>query len=381
MDRREILKGSAGLGVLAFGGRWLIACTVPGPPPDTTTTTTIPGGYGPLNPPDANGVRLPAGFTSRIIGVTGQPVAGTGYVWHPNPDGGACFPAGDGGWIYVSNNESNAPAGSVSMVRFAPDGAIAEAGAILTGTDRNCAGGPTPWGTWLSCEEVSRGAVYECDPTGQSAAVRRPQLGLFTHEAAAVDAGTQTVYLTEDRSDGGFYRFRPASYPDLSTGVLEILTESDGTLAWAEVPDPEAASTSTRLQVTNTKRFNRAEGITAYNGSVYFATTGDNKVWRYTPTSNELSVVYDLATSSTPVLAGVDNVTHAGNGDLYVAEDGGDMQVVQVAGGEAAAVAQVDVTGSEITGPAFSPAGDRLYFSSQRNPGTTYEVTGPWRQT
>jgi len=82
------------------------------------------------------------------------------------------------------------------------------------------------------------------------------------------------------------------------------------------------------------------------------------------------------------VLSGVDNITASSNGELFVAEDGGDMQVVQLFGTTVAAVAQVDgVTGSEITGPAFSPDGTRLYFSSQRNPGVTYEVTGPWHHT
>ena len=66
---------------------------------------------GPLRDVDANGLRLPDGFTSRVIARSGDPVADTGYEWHLEPDGGAVFPTPDGGWIYVSNSESLAGAG------------------------------------------------------------------------------------------------------------------------------------------------------------------------------------------------------------------------------------------------------------------------------
>ena len=91
-------------------------------------------------------------------------------------------------------------------------------------------------------------------------------------------------------------------------------------------------------------------------------------------------VVYDVATTSEPVLSGVDNVTVTPGGDVFVAEDGGDMQICFLSNYGVNAFVQVTgVSGSEITGPAFDPSGTRLYFSSQRNPGTTYEVTGPFR--
>src|SRR5262245_55828899 len=143
--------------------------------------------FGPLGPADANGLRLPAGFTSRVIAISGAPVADTGYVWHFAPDGGATFAAADGGYVYVSNAELGPTSGGVSAIRFSSTGEILDAYSILRGTTRNCAGGPTPWNTWLSCEETGPGQVYECDPFAPgSQGVARPALGVFSHEAAGV---------------------------------------------------------------------------------------------------------------------------------------------------------------------------------------------------
>ena len=115
--------------------------------------------YGPLANPDQYGIRRPEGFKSRLIGMTGQLVGGTDYVWHGWPDGGATFvnPDGRGGWTYVSNSELNGTRGGASAVRFDADGTIDDAYRILGGTKYNCSGGPTPWDTWLSCEEHRAG--------------------------------------------------------------------------------------------------------------------------------------------------------------------------------------------------------------------------------
>lgn len=375
MDRRAFMRASIIGGIVAAGAGTLSAC-------GTTTPwgTGITLGYGPLQPADANGLLLPAGFTSRVIATTGSVVPGTSYTWHVAPDGGACFAMPDGGWIYVSNSEVGSALGGAGMVRFDSTGAIVDAKRILSGTSGNCAGGATPWGTWLSCEETSTGRVWECDPTGATAAVVRPAMGRFKHEAAAADATTQTIYLTEDDPTGALYRFKPTTWGDLSAGVLEVLTESGGALSWVVVPDPSAATTATRLQVPNTKVFVGGEGVCVGNGVVCFTTKGDNKVWSYGIVNNTLTVLYDDDTSTTPVLTGVDNITLDRQGALYISEDGGNMQIVAV-GPDQQAIPVVEftgVTGSEVTGPAFSPDGTRLYFSSQRNPGRTYEVTGPW---
>lgn len=368
MQRRTFVQAAAATGGLALIGRL-----------QTGTSTQQASRFGPLQAPNNNGLSLPRGFTSRTIAVTGRPVGTTDYVWHPNPDGGACFAQPDGGWIYVSNDEASGGDGGVSMVRFDAQARIVEARQILSGTTRNCAGGPTPWGSWLSCEEFDAGRVWECDPTGRVPATVRPAMGTFSHEAAAADPSAQQIYLTEDQSDGGLYRFTPARWGDLSSGVLHVMTEQDGTFGWAQLPDPTATSTPTRYQVESMKRFEGGEGAWFERGRLYFTTKRDNRVWCYEPERNDLTVLYDVATAANPVLSGVDNVTMAASGELYVCEDGGNMEVVVLGpGGSVEPFLRMQISGSEVTGAAFDPSGTRLYVSSQRNPGVTFEVTGPF---
>ncbi|HEX9775937.1 MAG TPA: alkaline phosphatase PhoX [Actinomycetota bacterium] len=344
-----------------------------------------PVGYGPLGDPDANGIRLPRGFSSRVIATSGAALAG--YVWHAAPDGGATFALADGGWIYVSNSEVSG-AGGAGSVRFNAAGEIVSAQRVLGGTNRNCAGGPTPWGTWLSCEELEGGRVFECDPLGRREAIERPALGFFVHEAAAVDVERGHVYMTEDRGDGRFYRFTPTAAGDLSDGALDVArVGAGGSVSWRPVPapNPAAGETPTRAQVSASTAFNGGEGAWYAGGHVYFTTKGDNRVWDYDCVGGTVGVLYDAATAADPILRGVDNVTAAANGDLYVAEDGGDMQLVRIEpGGEVSAFLGVTgQDGSEITGPAFSPDGTRLYLSSQRGgtgSGITYEIAGPFKE-
>lgn len=344
---------------------------------------------GDLLAPDENGVMLPPGFKSRIVARSGEAPAGLpGYTWHPAPDGGATFASDDGGWIYVSNSEVRSNGGGVGAIRFNADAEIVDAYPILRNTTINCAGGSTPWGTWLSCEEFPRGQVYECDPMGIKPAQVRPALGTFKHEAVAVDTLNQCLYLTEDLPDGGFYRFRPdRPFPDLSSGQLEIasIVESDGSsfIEWLAVPDPLAMRVETRKQVLGYAPFRGGEGIAMYDNKTYFTTKHDNRVWCYDVITAQLTVLYDIATTDTPILKGVDNVVITATGDVLVAEDGGNMQIVALTA-EERVIPLVQIIGherSEVTGPAFDPSYQRLYFSSQRGSlgnssgGITYEIS------
>ncbi|WP_405443050.1 alkaline phosphatase PhoX [Streptomyces niveus] len=385
MERRNFLRGAVITGsAAALGGTlWRGAAYADPAQPGE-------GPYGALGSADGNNIRLPAGFTSRVVARSGQTVPGTSYTWHNAPDGGACYADGSG-WIYVSNSEIN-PSGGAGAVRFSAAGAITGAYRILAGTRQNCAGGSTPWNTWLSCEEVTRGYVYETDPWGVKAAVRRDAMGLFKHEAAAADPVRKVIYLTEDETNGCFYRFTPTTWGDLSAGTLQVLragTATSGSFTWVTVPDPDGSPTQTRDQVSGAKRFNGGEGCYYADGSVWFTTKGDNRVWRVDPAAGTYELTYDdsLVSGGGAPLTGVDNVTGSSSGDLYVAEDGGNMEICLITPDDVVApfLRVGGQSGSEITGPAFSPDGSRLYFSSQRGTsgsssgGITYEVTGPFR--
>jgi hypothetical protein len=384
VERRALLSGAVA-GLAGLAGVTALGFTLPESSLGAFALAG-PSPYGPPGPPNADGLCLPAGFTGRVVARSGTPVAG--YSWHGAPDGGACFPDGTG-WVYVSNSELDHGAGGVGALRFDAAGAIVGAGRVLGDTSRNCAGGATPWNTWLSCEERDRGYVYETDPYGRAPAVRRPAMGRFTHEAAAADPDRQVVYLTEDDPAGCLYRFVPARWGDLSAGRLEVLTDRRGTLGWARVPHPDGKPERTRNQVRTAKRFNGGEGCYYRAGVCYFTTKGDNRVWAYHTAGNRLTVIYDDDEAANPPLTGVDNVTGTPDGDLYVAEDGGNMELCLITPDRVVApfLRLVGQDRSEITGPAFNPAGDRLYFSSQRGidgttkgGGLTYEVRGPYRR-
>ncbi|HTO01497.1 MAG TPA: alkaline phosphatase PhoX, partial [Microthrixaceae bacterium] len=336
-------------------------------------------------------VRVLPGFTSRIIATAGQKVARTGFEFRAFPDGAATFVdhAVPGGW-YLAVNHEIPGAGGVSSIRFAPDGTIVDAFSICAGTSLNCAGGATPWGTWLTGEEFDWGHIWECDPTGAKRAIRRRGMGAFCHEAAAV-ASDDRVYLTEDRKDGGFYRFTPTTPGDLSKGLLEIATgeKTKGPVTWVKVPnaDPLVGGTLCRHQVRKTMSFNGGEGIATQGDIVWFSTKGDDRIWQYDLNTETVELRYQAGGGSE--LSGVDNLwIDTRSGALFVGEDGDDMEVIMLRP-DNTVLPVVQLPGqdvSEITGPCFSPDGQRLYFSSQRGPagdlglplGVTYEVTGPF---
>lgn len=423
MDRRRFLSATLSAGFIAAVNSLASACgraasprgalgssTTTGVPHTTivattsttaVTSTTSVGGerrYGPLaSTPDANGLLLPAGFHSRVLAVGGETVPGTSYRWHPLADGGACFALDDGGWVYVNNSEVPiAGQGGASALRFDARGRVVDAFRVLEGTTWNCAGGATPWGTWLSCEEIEFGQVWECDPLGHAPARPRPAMGRCRHEMVSADAARGVVYMTEDEPDGLLYRFRPHSWGDLSAGDLEALSVSgaDGTTSWVPVEGlGEPGSPPLRRSAPGATAFPGAEGIARDGHILYVSTKYDNRVSRLDLMASRLTTFWQGA----PV-GGPDNLAvHPATGNLFVCEDADNMEVVLVTpdGHADPFLRFVGHDNSEVTGAAFDPSGMRLIVNSQRAPtpttiggaasrspydgiGTTYMVTGPF---
>ena len=169
-----------------------------------------------------DGLRLSQGLTGKIIARTGQRVTYTSpqantttstINFHSLPDGADVFALPDGGYVYASNSERGSGAGGVYGVEFDSQGRIRRYRALLTGTDRNCNGGRTPWNTWVSCEEDTGGQCWQVDPTG----ARSPQQTVMggssggSFEAFAYDARNSTsptFFVTEDTSNGALRRYR-----------------------------------------------------------------------------------------------------------------------------------------------------------------------------
>ena len=389
VSRREFLQaGAATAAAATFGPLWLRQALA-------APARAGASPYGALQGPDANSLMLPPGFSSRMVARASTPSPG-GYIFPIFPDGQAVFRTGDGGWILTTNSESLSGVGAgASATRFAPDGAIRSAYRILGGTDVNCAGGPTPWGTWLSGEEADDGLIWECDPAGVLPAEPRPALGVFKHEAATVDPVEGRLYLTEDNSGAGFYRFTPDDYPLLSSGLLEVaIVDSSGKVTWAQVPDPTTAQTGTptRQQVSESAKFNNAEGIWYSRGFAYFTTKVDKVVWAYDIRKGRIEKLFDRTLALDSSLDAVDNVTVSAVGDVLICEDGGNMEIGLITSDREVSpllrFVGPDHEGSEVCGVVFDPSGDRLYCTSQRAfpsgplPGTgaVYEITGPFRK-
>ncbi|MDF5758458.1 alkaline phosphatase PhoX [Spongiactinospora sp. TRM90649] len=246
--------------------------------------------------------------------------------------------------------------GGASAIRFARDGEVRDAYRILSGADFNRGGGATPWRTWLSCESSGRGRIFECDPYGVRAATPRLAMGRFRHQAAVCDPERYVVYLTEDEEDGCLYRFRPLDWGALIEGRLEVLCGGPGPVVWRPVPSPAALFTPARGQVPGAARFVRADGCHYANGVLAFA-TADGRIWSYDAEEERLDVV-DATRGGLP-----------------------EINMMTPEGGAGPLLRLIGQGTPEITGPAFSPDGRRLYFSVPRpaEGGVTYEVTGPFR--
>ncbi|MBD2252204.1 alkaline phosphatase PhoX [Nostoc parmelioides] len=396
-----------------------------------TPTTT---GYGPLLA-DPNGLlELPAGFQYRVISRTGDLMADGNPVPGAH-DGMAAFPGPRNTTILVCNHELSNTSGTQVRVpnRYDPvsrggttnlvvgsNRQLIKQFASLGGTIRNCAGGPTPWGSWITCEEnVSvpgssdgstqfHGYNFEvpANATGPVDPVPLIDMGRFNHEAIAVDPVTGIVYQTEDSGTSLFYRFIPNVPGKLAEGgKLEALvikgrpktiTNNRGAnsglypigqkfaVEWVKIPDPNPATDNVREQgfALGAAQFSRGEGIWYGNDELYFCCTngGANsggQVWRYNPRTEMIDLFVE--SPSREVLDAPDNICVAPFGDLILCEDGGGDQYLRgvTTKGELYNFARNALNGSEFCGACFSPDGQTMFVNIQ-SPGITLAIWGSW---
>lgn len=414
-------------------------------------------GYGPLVADPNEILDLPKGFSYTVFSRTGDWMDDDLKVPGAH-DGMAAFPGPRGLTVLVRNHELSpveADKTDSRLLGHVPTDAYYDFGAgekpciggtttllydtknkrlvkhftSLIGTIRNCAGGLTPWRSWLTCEEnVDRkgdtmqqdhGYVFEVPVTSNqkiTAPIPYKEMGRFNHEAVAVDSRTGIVYLTEDRDDGLFYRYLPHRPGDLGKGgkLQALRMVGFGTssrnwpnegfipvrrpipVEWVDIENPESPDDDLRRQGYEDKKcakFARGEGIWYDSGHVYFACTsgGPNQkgqVFRYTPSEKEghsgewkqrgfLSIY--CQPNDINLLQMADNLVVAPWGDVIICEDGGPVNrlIGITPEGKLYRFASNSLNGSEFAGSCFSPDGTTLFVNIQ-TPGMTLAITGPW---
>jgi secreted PhoX family phosphatase len=426
-----------------------------------------------LIPDPAKRLDLPAGFSYTLISETGGTMS-DGFFRPGRPDGMACFAHPDDAdkCILMRNHENwnSIPTGSpfgkdnelldrVSESQLydrKKDGSPFFGGVtklvydlkhkrmerdflVLTGTAANCAGGPTPWGSWLSCEEEMltageesgkyHGFVFEnpSSATGLIDAVPLKAMGRFTHEAASVDPKTGIVYMTEDSRTGLFYRFIPNIPGKLQEGgrlQALVLTNrkaaitsnwpkdwggqgpetfvvgQDHVAQWIDLDDVEApeADLAQRGHAAGAAQFMRGEGLDyalrtdGTTGDFYFTCTEGGaervgQIWRYTPdqgpdsgleAGGSLQLFFE--STSADSLDMCDNLVVAPWNDIILCEDGRGDQYLRglTPDGTIYDIARnAHKDQSEFCGACFSPDGTTMFVNVQE-PGYTYAINGPW---
>lgn len=398
-------------------------------------------GYGELM--DRGDLALPRGFSYRVISRQGDPMS-DGATTPGIFDGMAAFPAPGKRTILIRNHENRRRAGETPVVvpselRYTSDpsynagctklvvsadgGRVLQSFGIQGGSSTNCAGGVTPWGTWITCEEVFDGTVqrhgyaFEIDAyaTGPVKAEPIRPAGRFSHEAVAWLAGA--LYETEDRGDAALYRYVPDTAPrragDLarSTGRLQALVVTGmpgadtgnrvtaGTFAvgrpfpvqWVDIATPEPAGDTVRreAQGKGAARFSRTEGCWVAGDKLYFDCTDGGaarlgQIWELDVRASTLTLIFESAGPAQ--LRNPDNLVVTPTGDLLLCEDTSAPQFLRLltTDGRIADFARAITIDSEFAGACFDPSGRILFVNQQGDresqPGVTYAITGPWQR-
>jgi len=440
MYRRHFLAKSAltSLGFLALG-----RCSMKNSNQDTTSYAS-----GLVKDPNQY-LELPRGFQYKIISKAGDPMS-DGLVVPGRPDGMGAFSNSLGECILVRNHENspsqlkqspfgpeNSLVSKIDRKKLYDDGNLDYIGLggtttltydeenqeitsqflSLAGTYRNCAGGVTPWNSWLSCEEdvtkvdgkkIMKNHGYVFDVPSDATGLVDPEpvvgMGRFNHEAIAVDPETHIIYQTEDRPDGLIYRYIPNDKANLhSGGKLQILAINDMSgfdtrnwdeitmkvgekfpTTWLDIEDVQSPNDDLRYRgyQKGAARFARGEGMWYGDGEIFFACTNGGpgqfgQIFRYDLHSETLDLFAESPKKS--VLHMCDNLTISPWGDILVCEDNGEENRMHIIDrkGDIRLFGINKSSDSEFAGAVFSPSGKTLFVNIQEN-GDTLAITGPW---